>query len=47
MKMCVMSTVHFDNELLLRAKEIDNVGPKRRLTTESQTTKLTVANNLP
>ncbi len=44
---CVMSTVHFDNEPPLRAKEIDNIGPERRLPPESQTIKLAVANDLP
>ena len=33
--MRVMSTVHFDNEPVLGAKEVDNIRPERRLSTES------------
>jgi hypothetical protein len=45
--MRVMSTIHFDNESPLRAKEIDNVGPERRLPPESQAIKLAVSDDPP
>src|SRR5580692_2941667 len=44
---CMLSAINFDDELRLRAKEIDNIGPKRMLATEAEAIKLLSAQTRP